>query len=309
MIYVVILNWKAAADTIACVQSVLGQKSQCGFKVIIVDNCSPDESFQKLCHFFESFCKASGRQFVKYEDKHQIFALPSEITLIKNSYNAGYAGGNNVGIAAAMLDPECSFVWVLNNDTAVAERALDALVDKCNKDPMIGICGSKLVKFDDRDTLQGLGGKFNAWTAKASIVGENLPTSQQLSEEQISNSIDYVIGASLFLRSSVIREIGMLSEDYFLYCEEIDYAHRINGRFRQAIALNSVVYHKEGASTGGASELATYHSVRSRLIYTRKFHNSKLNVVRAYIAFSTIIKLRPSKLRLAVAAFRALKEI
>ena len=99
LVYVIILNYKGKEDTVACVRSLF-QMNALNFEVIIVDNCSPNDS-------------------VAYFQKH----IP-DIHVIETDTNLGYAGGNNVGIKYA-LKQGADAVLILNNDTIVDQNFLN----------------------------------------------------------------------------------------------------------------------------------------------------------------------------------------
>jgi len=74
-----------------------------------------------------------------------------------------------------------------------------------------------------------------------------------------------------------VREVGLLSEEYFLYFEELDWAVRARGRYALGYAPAAVVYHREGGSIGsgsrsaGKTRVADFHFYRNRVRFTRKF--------------------------------------
>ncbi|HAO3154756.1 TPA: glycosyltransferase family 2 protein, partial [Escherichia coli] len=133
-------------------------------------------------------------------------------------------------------------------------------------DKKIGICGSRLVYFSERDKLQGLGGVFNPLFCSSYHYKANENATIEFDDEVISNSIDYVIGASMLISAEALNDIGVLCEDYFLYYEEIDYCLRAkNLGYRIYCATESIVYHKEGASTQKGI-LSDYFWVRNRIL-------------------------------------------
>ena len=93
---VVVLNYRGAADTIACIESL--QKLDEPARLVVVDNGSGDGSVEQL-------------------------GAVAGIELIANVSNVGFAAGNNVAIDR-LLDDGIEFVWVLNNDTVVEPSAL-----------------------------------------------------------------------------------------------------------------------------------------------------------------------------------------
>lgn len=286
MTYIIILNWKGAIDTIACLLSVL-QLQASSFRIVICDNGSPDNSYDiirnwiidnkqnseyLLDHDLVELNRVSAESYCHASDQKQVF-------LVATGDNLGYAGGNNVGIKLALNNPETKYVWVLNNDTEVDPESLNYLVERCEQDTTIGICGSRLVYSDSRDKIQGLGGLYNPilCTTKHYAAYEN--SQKYFDDNETENQIDFVIGASMLLRRSLLDEIGLLDESYFLYFEELDIALRAKGKYRLGSASKSIVYHKEGASTGGKdadekSDVADFYAIRNRIKFTLK-HNRK----------------------------------
>jgi len=247
-VYIIVLNYRNYTDTIECLESLL--KLQYGNKeIIVIDNASPNDSNKYL------------KQWV-FENKGQ------PVEFIANNSNLGYAGGNNVGIRRALKDPKMQFVWVLNNDTIVDSNALTALVEKMNDNLNVGVCGSKLIYNWDRTKIQGFGGIYNKWVGAVGTI----------KNENEIDKMDYVIGASMFIRREVLTTIGLLSEDYFLFFEELDYAQRIKGKYLMSCACDSIVYHKEGASIGAkaakpkeTSYISDYYTIRNRILITKKY--------------------------------------
>src|SRR5699024_9983431 len=139
-----------------------------------------------------------------------------------------------------------------NNDTVVGTQALRHLIDRMEEDPDIGICGSKLIYYHDQDTLQALGGGFfNKWFGTVTTIGGQESIDMTFSRDEIESRLDYIVGASMMVSEILVNKIGLLNEEYFLYYEEIDWAMRSKEEFNLGFAPQSVVYHKEGASTGG----------------------------------------------------------
>lgn len=261
MVYVIVLNWNGSADTIGCLESIAALKG--GLPTVVVcDNASTDDSWLKL----QSYVKAQRSL---------------EIQLVQTGANLGFAGGNNVGLRLALEDPEMEFVWVLNNDTEVAPEALSALLGYMIEHPQVGICGSTLLYADEPGLIQAVGGRYNAWLGTSKHVLGHQKYNRTMCESIDPVSFDYVVGASMFVRRTVVERIGLLSEDYFLYCEEIDWATRMKRKLpdmKLGYAPASLVYHKEGASTGANdrqektySYFADYFFITSRIKFARKF--------------------------------------
>jgi GT2 family glycosyltransferase len=265
MVYIILVNWNGCDDTIECLESLLRLFNQ-KFRVIICDNGSDDSSIEQIVNWSRAAVPPlfDGPPWIdivrcprRREPTVQVIAPEAGlgstapvVTIVDVRENLGFAGACNVGIRLARGDPDAEFVWLLNNDTVVDPRALDALLAHMSSDPALGILGSCLLYYDRPDTVQSLGGWYRHWIAKAGQIGMGLTRNENYVLVEIEAKLSYVAGASMFVPLRVIDDIGEMSEDYFLYYEELDWAMRLNGKYRQSVCLESNVYHKQGASIG-----------------------------------------------------------
>jgi GT2 family glycosyltransferase len=214
--------------------------------------------------------------------------MPRKLYLVQNPSNMGFAGGNNVGVRLALNDVSCSYVWLLNNDTTVNAETLPAAVARMQADPTLGICGATLVYAQDRRTVQALGGAaYSPITGRSRHIGAfSTLDSQLMSDDQVEAGMSYVVGASMLVRREFLENVGLMREDYFLYCEELDWALRARGRYRLGYASESIVFHKEGASIGtaatGGSPLSCYYLFRNRLRVSARFFPLYLPLVLVF---------------------------
>lgn len=287
MVYIIILNWRGAFDTIKCLSTVFNLQNS-SFRVVICDNSSPDDSYNVIREWL-----LTNKEKNKFLEEHTLIeftraeaeqhvARPGEkaIYLVQTGENLGYAAGNNVGIRLAKNQSDMSHIWILNNDTLVDKDSLYFLLKRCNEDSKIGICGSKLIYHHDQSKLQGLGGTYNSWLCSTKHYAALAESSKVFDDIEVEKNIDYVIGASMLLTRSLIESVGLLCEDYFLYYEEIDLCLRAKPNFKIAVSTDSKIIHKEGASTGsGKSLLADYLFYRNKLRITRKFNRNKVPIV------------------------------
>jgi len=278
MVYIIVLNWNGYLDTISCLESVT-KLAESSFKVVVCDNNSSDNS---LGHIQAWYKNNNTKNLYLASADYCCFSSPEEFSgyqsltdkgfyAIQTGSNLGYAGGNNVGIRFALAQKDMSHVWVLNNDTEVDPHALSAMLTRCEADPSIGICGSKMVYFDRRDTLQGLGGVYNRWLGTTKHYAGHAPSHMVFDEDVVSKNIDYVIGASMLISRNLLEKVGLLCEDYFLYFEELDLTLRAKKKgFLTAVSINSVVFHKEGASVS-RSDISDYYFVKNKFLITKSF--------------------------------------
>ena len=273
-VFIVILNWNGWQDTLECLAS-LDRLGYPNYEVIVVDNASENESEQKIR--------------TAYPD----------LTLIQSGVNLGFAGGNNIGIRYA-LKQGAGYVWLLNNDTVVKPDALTHLVQRMQADPKVGMCGSTLVYYHNRNIIQAYaGGSYNHWLGTTKQLGQGNPKSRVVDIDAVEDNLDYIEASSLLVSRQFLEEVGFMCEDYFLYYEEIDWVTRAGGRYRLAYAPESVVYHKEGASIGGSnyaigekSWTADYYSIRNRILITKRFFPYALITVYSSLLVIIVNRLR-----------------
>lgn len=278
MVYIVVLNWNGWKDTLSCLDSLI-ELNYNEYKIVVCDNNSSNDSVKRITDWYES--KKDSHPYLldadyQYLDTSNLDSFASQAKkgfyLIQTGSNLGFAGGNNVGLRFALNQNDMSHVWILNNDTVVEPSALSALTNKVSTDNKIGLCGSRMVYFHDRDKLQGIGGQYKPLLATTRHIAEG-EAADTVFDERVIEKLDYVIGASMLITRACMEDVGLLSEDYFLYFEEFDYCQRLANRgYRFSIATDSWVYHKEGGSTeSGRSVVSDFYQVRNRLIITKKY--------------------------------------
>ncbi|MBC8122848.1 MAG: glycosyltransferase family 2 protein [Gemmatimonadaceae bacterium] len=222
LVYILVLNWNSPAYTVRCVESLL-HLHYSNYRILLIDNGSTDGS--------EAVLRA------RFPD----------LAFLQTGDNLGYAGGNNRGVAYA-LERGADYLWILNNDTCVDPRALEALVEAVEKDEGIGLAGSKIRSMDDPDRLVFAGGQIDFWQGKSFHRGHLEADSGQYDRLE---DVSFVTGCSLFFRASLIEQVGLMRETYFLYCEDVEWNLRIQkAGYRTVYVPGSVLWHKEGGSAG-----------------------------------------------------------
>lgn len=267
--YIILVNWNGHRDTIECLES-LTRLEDGDFRVIIVDNGSIDNSVEHLRSWSISPERPRPTSLIwrdlpisrRHETTLQVLAardlpcaLPDarRVTVIEAAENLGFAGANNVGLAFAARDPDAQYLWVLNNDTVVSPEALSALITHADTYRTQSIIGAVLLYYHNPEIVQGLGGWTNPRKAISGHIGAGSALTDLPTAAAIQSNLAYVMGASMFVRRAIYDVIGGMSEEYFLYCEELDWAMRLPAGCELGICLNAIVFHKEGGSIGTSS--------------------------------------------------------
>ena len=226
-----------------CLTSVLATDDP-NFRVYLVDNGSSDGS----------------AEFV-------MSAFPS-VTIVRNSRNLGFAGGNNEGIRAAVTD-RAEFVVLLNPDTWVERDWLREMREIFAADSSIGVATAMILQYDgqefDKNCLQILqdtsGFVQDAWAGRVKPWYETESGS----------------GAALMARRSFYEAVGVIDPEFFIYFEEIDLLRR--GRFhgqKAAISTRGIVHHYNRLETPNSGRPTQIRFERGYMIFTLKDQFSPL---------------------------------
>ena len=295
---VILVNWRRAEDTIACLDS-LDLLQGCNWVAAVCENGSGDVSKTLLRNYFlkrgvesDLCCDEEGVAGFAYRDNDK----EDRYFLMLSDTNRGFAGGNNLAYRLAIANHCFDYVWFLNNDTEVEINTLSLMLEHMQSDARIGICGSTLVYAHDRKTIQALGGAvYKPWVGLLTELGQGGTWPQPVDQASVEAKMSYVSGASMLTSTVFLERVGLMSEDYFLYYEELDWAMRAKrDGFRLGYASAAVVYHKEGAVLGSGksiqrSKLAEYYGLRNKLVITRKYFPWALPTVLA-VGWLQVIK-------------------
>jgi hypothetical protein len=237
---IVSINYNQPQVTAEMIKS-LQQITYPNTEIIIVDNGSPEHTCKEIEHEF------TGVKFIYLEK------------------NLGFAGGNNEGFKHATG----KYILMLNNDTEVDKDFLQPLVEQMENNPKIGIISPKIYYYHHDNLIQYAGtSKINHITSRGRHFGNK---EQDNGQYNTASETYYPHGAAMLFRKSLLDEIGLMYDGYFLYYEEYDFAERVK---KQGYSIwfepKSKIYHKESVSTGKNSPLKTYYMTRNRLLFLRR---------------------------------------
>lgn len=245
---VCIVGYRNAADIVRCLEA-LERSTHRDFEVQICENGGSD-AYRALTDALP-----------------KTLAGGQSVAVTEAATNLGYAGGVNLCIRATRNSDAW---WVLNPDTVPDKGALQALVDRL----AAGDCelvGGVLHGADDR--VQTLGGRWRPWLARAEAIGRGLEVSEAMA---FSPRLDFVSGASMLASRAWVDAVGPMREDYFLYCEEVEWCLRGRRRgMRLGFAADARVLHDQGGTTGSANAvrhrpaLPVYLDERNKMLVTR----------------------------------------
>jgi len=251
LVSIISINYNTPEVTGAMLRS-LSLLNYPNWEVIVVDNASPQYSSV-------------------YLKKDYPF-----ITHITSPANVGFAGGNNIGLHFAKGE----YVFLLNNDTEITPGLVTELVDYLQQHPQCGIACPKIKYHSMPDTIQYAGGVgLHPLTSRSYDIGYLQKDDGQYND---TRKTDLPNGAAMMIPSYLIKKVGLMSELFFLYYEELDWA----ARFKKAgYEIHYVgiaeVFHKESVSTGKNSPFKTFYLYRNRLLYVRRNYKASRLLIAA----------------------------
>ena len=209
------------------------------------------------------------------------------VTILKNQSNAGYAAGVNFCLSYAKQFNHRYF-WVLNNDCKLKDDALLPLVDLSKT-----INGKSFLSstFIERGTnrVQSYGGRHNEFLS----LSKHFYEGKCFDRLPLTLEPDYLVGASMFAPFSLLDDVGYMDENFFLYCEDIDWSIRAKTKgYRLIVTSKSCIFHTLG---GTASNLKkTKHSVKAldkHYLESTLYLGTKLGKIKSIgVRFSFVLR-------------------
>jgi GT2 family glycosyltransferase len=315
-VVVVVVHTKNLDNTVECLESLF-LSNYANSTFIICDNSSNVSLSDHLVERIRAVTNYSVNILTKADLSELSDVSIDDINIIRCGQNLGYAAAANLGFILALKDTSTKYVWLLNDDVAVEPSCLKHMISRSEAVPNAGICGSRCVYYHNSDRIQALGGgKFFRWSGRSALIGNMSQADIVVNQTRIEQELDFVFGASMLVSRSFLENVGLMSEDYFIYCEEPDWAMRGRDRWAFLYSHDAIIFHKGGSTIGTGTSLATtspiaeFYMLRSRLIFTRKFFPASLvsvwafNVLRAMRALALGYPSITLALLTALAGFR-----
>ncbi len=259
LIYVVIVSWNRADDTIECLKA-LASSDYSNYRPLIVDNGSTDGSPDAIRAAFPA------------------------VEVIANEDNLGFARANNIGIEHA-LQQGADYVLLLNNDTLVDERLLTELVAVGESDPKIGMLVPKIYypstgsgrSHGEKGRLWSAGARWRRFPPRVTIIGFGREDGPAYS---VQREVDYATGCAMLVKREVFERVGMFDPAFFMYHEDYDFSARVRrGGYRIVYVPQAVMWHKVSASTGEESPLKWYYLGKYIVpLYLKHFRPPRLSL-------------------------------
>lgn len=177
------------------------------------------------------------------------------VRLIANPENVGFSKANNQAIRAS----SGAYVLLLNPDTVVAEDTFEKVVDFMDAHPEAGGLGIRMLDGAGhflKESKRGLptpSVAFYKMFGLSSLFKQSKKYGQyhlSFLNEHENHEVDILAGAFMLMRRTVLDDVGLLDEKYFMYGEDIDLSYRIKlaGHQNWYFAESAIIHYK-GEST------------------------------------------------------------
>lgn len=276
----VILHYMTYEDTVECIESILTNVTYTNYEIVVIDNASPNSTGNEL--------KA------KYQDF-------SNITVILNKENLGFAKGNNIGYRYARDNLECNFIALINNDTIIIQKDfidkmlevynqtnyyvfgpdIISLRDGFHQNPVTTTLLNKkaLIKYMIKNiSLYSLNilrvDDFRVWVKKYLCKGKEQNKDFIINNEYHYRKINVQLHGSCLIFSPLYIEknnYGLYSNTFMYMEEEILYYLCMSNTMKTVYDPSVTIYHKEDSATNAT---LSKDSAKRKFIYYNTFKSS-----------------------------------
>jgi N-acetylglucosaminyl-diphospho-decaprenol L-rhamnosyltransferase len=204
---IICVNWNSLRYLRDCIASIYEHTVGITFEVVIVDNASPEGRVETLLDDFPT------------------------VRIFKSDYNVGFARANNIGFKHS----SGLHVLLLNPDTTLVGPAITTLLNWLQAHPDAGIVGCRNVNPDlsiQTTTIQTFPTILNQLLAieRLKLFWPNCPLwsiGPLFSSSQVPVAVEVIPGACMLMTRDLFAKVGMFSEEYFMYGEDIDLNYKV----------------------------------------------------------------------------------
>ncbi len=261
----VILNYRTAEMSIQSAEAAVREMEEIAGEIIIVDNNSEDGS----------------EEHMRAEVDARGWAASGRVRVLQSGYNGGFPFGTNHGMRAGLSDgSRPDYCYALNSDAFPDAGAIKVLLSYLEEHRDVGFAGS-FIHGDDgvpHETCFRFPSLLNELEGAMSFG----PVSRLLKNNAMvlpipeeTGPVDWLAGASLMMRDSVLQKVGLFDETFFLYFDDPDLCRRaLKAGWPTIFVRESEVTHIGSVSTGMKTwkRIPTYW-LDSRLHYYVKHHS------------------------------------
>lgn len=250
---IIIINYKTFGITTQCIDSVIRHTQRTSYEIILVENGTGEFTSEHTARW------------------------GSAVKLVVSEQNLGFAGGNNLGLAAATG----KYILLLNSDTYLTDDAISATVDFLQEHPDAGAVSPRLVYPDGR--TQSIAQRFpSAWYGLIELLRLQKLLGKQTAGKLLlgpffdHNSTvraDWVWGAALMIPRAVLDQLPgkQLDEQYFMYWEDVQWCKDIRSLgYEIYFFAGATIVHIQEGSKGKTNDMMR----RSEALFFRRNYSA-----------------------------------
>lgn len=247
----IVVSFNTRQMTLDCLRALADDLKDIPSETIVVDNASTDDSARAIRDSFPG------------------------VKLIGNSDNRGFGAANNQG----MLTSHGENILLINSDAFLKPGAAAAMLAALDAHGDVGLVGPRLINADG--SMQRSCFRFpspaRAWLENL-WISAFAPSDSPLADyrrwaHNSERNVDFVIGACLMVRRTVVEQVGGFDEAFFMYSEESDWQKRIQeAGWKVLFTPSAVVAHLGGASGAAEKSRVNRHFFQSLDFYEIKHH-------------------------------------
>ena len=268
---VIIVNYNVKHYLYQCLDSLYKALGDIEAEVYVVDNHSRDGSVEHIA------------------------ARYPNVVCVESNHNLGFARANNIAIRQC----EGEYVLLLNPDTIVGEDSIHNVLQFMEQHPDAGTVGLKMLKSNGEKAAESRRGLPSPMTAFYKMTGlcKRFPNSRRFGHYYMGYlpwdkpvEIEVVSGAFCMMRTSVLREVGLLDEDFFMYGEDIDLSYRMIKAGYHNWYLPETILHFKGESTQKSSFRYVHVFYGAMTIFFKKHYGSSSLLITIPIQIAIYLK-------------------
>jgi len=253
----VIVNYNGGATLTECVRGLLASTVPVG--VVVSDNGSQDDSI--------SYLRAS------LEDTDTL-----RVSVLENGKNLGFAKANNIALARCRND----YVLVLNPDCIVEPDTLERMTEVMEQHPEAGMASCLVVNPDGSEQVGCRRLVPTPWRSLVRVLHlhkiiKNHPRFRSfmmtdLPLPRAPEPVEAISGAFMFVRRAALEAVGLMDDNYFLHCEDLDWCMRFRQAGLKILFVPQVrVVHWKGLSSKANPIVIEFHKHRGMIRFYNKF--------------------------------------
>jgi GT2 family glycosyltransferase len=267
-ISVVIVNFNAGSGLVDSVRAAIADACE----VIVIDNASSDSSLEWL---------------------ESSFGSNSKLRIVRGLSNEGFAKSCNRGVALATGE----FVFFLNPDCELEVGAMACLLEAIQANDEVGMVGGLLLNPDGSEQAGGRRAIPTPWRSFVRAFGlarfskrwPKLFFDFHLHKEPLPKTpieVEAISGACMLVKRDAMQEIGLLDEEYFMHCEDLDWCMRFyRGKWKILFVPEARMLHHKGVCSRARPIFVEWHKHKGMMRFYRKLFSHQYPGVLMWLVF------------------------